>query len=451
MAPRTYYAKSRGQGRSADVSIAYQVVGEGPIDLVLVPGWVSHIEAMWEEPANARLLGRLASFSRLILFDKRGTGLSDRVAIDDLPSLEVRMDDVRAVMDAAGSESAALFGTSEGGPMCALFAATHPERTRALVMYGTYAKRVWDPEYPWAPTPEQRRRDYEQVEREWGGPAQINTLAPSAVGDARLVEWWGRYLRMAASPGAAIALLKMNTQIDIRGILPSIHVPTLLLHRTGDLDIDVRGSRYMAGLIPDCKFVELPGSDHLWFVGDSGRLVAEIEEVLTGVRPVAEPDRQLMTLVFTDIVGSTRTAADLGDRRWRDLLQSHHQVIRRSLESYRGREVDTAGDGFFAAFDGPARAVKCAQEIQTALAEAGITTRVGVHTGECEVDGTAVRGLAVHIAARVMAAAPANETYVSSTVRDLVHGAGLEFEDRGQHELKGIPGKWNLYAAPTRH
>jgi class 3 adenylate cyclase len=438
--PETKYAKS------ADVNIAYQTVGEGPFDLVFVMGWVSHIEYFWDEPSFAHFLDRLASFSRLILFDKRGTGLSDRVPDHQLPTIEQRMDDVRAVMDAAGSERAALFGVSEGGPMCAVFAATYPERTSALVMYGTYAKRVWDPDYPWAPTPEERRRWYDLIEQGWGGVADVATLAPSVAEDERFLQWWATYLRRSASPGAALALAHMNTQIDIRAVLPVIGVPTLVIHRTGDMDIDVDGARWLAGQIPGARFVELPGSDHLPFVGDQDAILDEVEEFLTGSRGAAERDRVLATVMFTDIVASTERAHEVGDRAWRELLERHHALVRRELERFRGREIDTAGDGFLAAFDGPARAVRCACAIRDAVRGVGLELRAGLHTGECEVLGDKLAGVAVHIGARVAAKAAAGEVLVSSTVRDLVAGSGLEFEDRGTQELKGIPGEWRLFA-----
>ena len=439
MSPTTRYA------RSADVNIAYQVVGDGPLDLVLVPGWVSQVEAMWDEPTHEAFLRRLASFSRLIVFDKRGTGLSDRVSVDRLPTLDDRMDDVRAVMDAAGSERAALFGTSEGGVMSALFAATYPQRTAALILYGAYAKRIRTPDYPWAPTADERARYIEGVERAWGGAAQLDVLAPSMANDPRLQDWWARYLRVSASPGAAVALLKMNTQIDIRPILPTIRVPTLVMHRTGDLDIDVGGSRYIAQQIPGAKYVELPGRDHLWFVGDTEAILGEIEEFLTGVRRAAEFDRVLATVMFTDIADSTAIAADLGDSRWRSLVESHNSLVRRELDLHRGREVDSAGDGFLVHFDGPARAIRCASAIVDGAARLGLGVRAGVHTGECEMVGGKLRGVAIHIGARVMAAAAPGEVVVSSTVRDLVAGSGIQFADRGRHELKGVPGEWQLY------
>ncbi len=430
--------------RSGDVNIAYQVFGEGRLDLVYVMGWVTNLEAFWQEPSVARFFQRLASFSRLILFDKRGTGLSDRVPIKELPTLEQRMDDVRAVMDAAGSDRAALFGVSEGGPMCALFAATYPERTSAMVLYGSYAKRLRDPNYPWAPTREERDSWYDLLERGWGGVVDIGTLAPNA--DPHFREWWARYLRMSASPGAALALGRMNSEIDIREVLPSIRVPTLILHRTGDLDMDVGGARYMASRIAGAKYIELPGDDHLPFVGDQEAILDEIEEFLTGARQHAELDRVLATVLFTDMVGSTERSAALGDKRWRDLLEAHNRVMREELDRFRGREIDTAGDGFFATFDGPARAVRCACAMRNELARLGIDIRAGLHTGECELVADKVRGIAVHIGSRVASLARPGEVLVSSTVKDLVAGSGLEFEDRGVQTLRGVPGEWRLFA-----
>jgi pimeloyl-ACP methyl ester carboxylesterase len=438
MPPVTRYA------RSGDVHLAYQVVGQGPIDLVFVHGWVSNVEYGWEVPPLARFLTRLASFSRLILFDRRGTGMSDRVPDDRLPTLEQRMDDIRTVMDAAGSERAAIFGASEGGNMSVLFAATYPERTVALVTIGIFAKRIWSPEYPWAPTPEQRQKDFEIVEREWHGEMDVTHYAPSA--DPALRRQIAAFFRRSASPGAALALLRMNTQIDVRHVLPAVRVPTLVIHRTGDLDASVEEGRWIAAQIPGARFVELPGADHLPWIGDTDALVDEVEEFLTGVRGSAEPDRVLATVLFTDIVGATATAAALGDRGWRDVLQAHHTAVRRELARFRGREIDTAGDGFLAAFDGPARAVRCACAIRDAVAAVGVPIRAGLHTGECEVIGDKLGGLAVHIGARVAAAAPATEVWVSSTVKDLVAGSGLRFADRGLHTLKGVPGEWRLFA-----
>ncbi len=443
MQPETKYAKS---GR---VNIAYQVLGNGALDLVFVMGWVSHLDYFWEEPSFARFLRRLASFSRLILFDKRGTGLSDRVPDTELPTLEQRMDDVRAVMDAVGSQRAALFGVSEGGPMCALFAATYPERTIALAMYGTFAKRVWAPDYPWAPTPEGRQKWFDLLAQEWGGVVDLPTLAPSVASDERFRQWWATYLRRSVSPGAALAFGRMNTQVDIRHVLPAIRIPTLILHRTGDLDVDVGGARYMAERIPGAKYVELPGIDHLHWVGNQDAILEEVEEFLTGVRHGPELDRVLATVMFTDIVGSTERAAQLGDRRWRDLLETHHTLVRKELERFRGREIDTAGDSFLATFDGPARAIRCSVAINETVRPLGIEIRAGLHTGEIEVMGDQVGGLAVHIAARVAANAGPSEVLVSQTVKDLVAGSGIRFADRGSHILKGVPEEWRLFAVMT--
>jgi pimeloyl-ACP methyl ester carboxylesterase len=435
--PETRYAKS------GDVNIAYQVVGDGPFDLVYVPGWISNIELMWEEPAHARLLRRLSAFSRLILFDKRGTGMSDPVPLDRLPTLEQRMDDVRAVMDAAGSERAALFGSSEGGLMSVLFAATYPERTRALIALAIYAKRIWSPDYPWAPTPDARAAEIESIERTWGSEMDISDLAPSA--DEAFKRRAVSYLRRSASPGAAVALLRMNTQIDVRAVLPTIRVPTLVLQRVDDRDVNVEEGRWIAAQIPGAKYVELPGDEHLIWAGDVDAVVDDVEEFLTGSRPLHEADRVLATVLFTDIAGSTERAAKLGDRRWGDVLEQHHAVVRRELDRFRGHEVDTAGDGFFATFDGPARAVRAAWAIRYGVRELGIEIRAGVHTGECELMQDKIGGIAVHTGARVAGTAGPGEVLVSSTVRDLVSGSGIRFEDRGEHELKGV-GSWRLYS-----
>ena len=436
MPPETRYAKS------GDVNIAYQVVGDGPLDLVLVPGFVSHLDIDWEEPRYAHLLRRLSSFSRLIRFDKRGTGLSDRTV--GLPDLETRMDDVRAVMDAVGSEQAALLGYSEGGPMCCLFAATYPERVSALVLYASYAKRRDpDEDYPWAATWEERQAYAAEVERDWGTHADRTRMGADT--DAVTADWWLRRARAAASPGAARDLILMNSQIDIRHVLPVIIAPTLVLHRTGDADSSVEEGRYIAEHIPGARFVELAGSSHMLSV-DPDQIVDEAEDFLTGVRHGPAGDRILATILFTDVVGSTEKAVEVGDRRWAELIQRHHALVRDELRRYRGRELDVAGDGFFAAFDGPARAVRCAAAIRDGLARIGLAVRAGVHTGECEqVDGK-LAGAAVVIGARISAAARTGEILVSATVRDLVAGSGLEFEPRGEKELKGIPGSWQIYA-----
>jgi class 3 adenylate cyclase len=444
--PRTQYAKS------GDVNIAYQVFGEGSMDLVYVPGWVSNIEATWADPHLSRFLERLASFSRVILFDKRGTGLSDRVPIEQLPTLEQRMDDVRAVMDAAGSDRAALFGASEGGVMCALFAATYPGRTSALVIYGGFARGMGDEEYPWGLAEADAAEDFlaalPEIWDDAGGLLHI--WAPSAAEDVHAREGFGRLLRQGCSPTAAVALTQMNFQADVRHVLPVIGVPTLILHRTGDMIVTVEAARHLAAEIPEARYVELPGEDHLWYHGDSRTILDQIEEFLTGARAAHEPDRVLATVMFTDIVDSTKRTAELGDRRWRELVERHDELIRRELERHRGREVKTMGDGFLATFDGPARAIRCACSARDAIHDLGLEIRTGLHTGECELlGGGDVRGIAVNIGSRVGAAAAAGEVLVSRTVTDLVAGSGIDFADRGVHTLRGVPGDWQLYAVAT--
>jgi pimeloyl-ACP methyl ester carboxylesterase len=439
MQPETKYAIS------GDINIAYQVIGNGPRDLILVPGWMSNIEVFWEEPAVARFLRRLASFSRLILFDKRGTGLSDRLG--DVPDLETRMDDVRAVMDAVGSERAALCGYSEGGVMCALFAATYPSRTTALITIGSFPRQKPGPDYPWGRTQEQQEEFLHAIQKDWGGPVGLDLRAPSMANDDRVRQWWARFLRMSASPAAALALTRMNYEIDVRHVLNAIRVPTLLLHSVGDMTVNVRASRYMAESIAGAKYVEFPGADHLPWGADADAILDEIEEFLTGERHGPEPDRVLATILFTDIVGSTDRAAALGDHRWRDLLESFYGVVRRELPRFRGLEVSTAGDGMLATFDGPARGVRCASSIADAVLPLGVQVRTGLHTGECEVIDDNVGGIAVHTAARVATLAHPGEVLVSHTVKDLVAGSGIRFESRGTHTLKGIPGEWPLFAA----
>jgi class 3 adenylate cyclase len=443
--PETRYATT-----ADGVQIAYQVVGEGPFDLVYVPGWVSNIDLMWEEPRLAAFLQRLASFSRLLVFDKRGTGLSDPVPVGELPGLERRMDDLRAVMDDAGSERAALLGHSEGGNMCVLFSASFPERTTALILVGCYAKRTPSEDYPWAPDPVARSNEIAETERTWGRIDPTPTLAPSLVADAAFRTWFGRYLRNGASPKAAAALLRMNSEIDTRAVLPAVRVPTLLIYRTGDLDVTVEEGRWIASRIPDARFVELHGDDHLMWGGDADAILDEVEVFLTGARRGPMPDRVLTTVMFTDIVGSTEHAARLGDQEWSALLGRHHAVLREELRRFQGIEVDTTGDGFLARFDGPARAVRCARAVCDAVRSLGIEIRAGVHTGEVELAGDDVRGMAVHIGARVGALAGPSEVLVSQTVKDLVVGSGLIFEDAGEHELKGVPaaspgGGWGLW------
>jgi pimeloyl-ACP methyl ester carboxylesterase len=442
MRPRTHYA------RSGDVNIAYQVVGDGPRDLVFVPGWVSNIEVFWEEPVVVRFFERLASFSRLILFDKRGTGLSDRMT--DMPSLEVRMDDVRAVMDAARSSQAALFGYSEGGQMCALFAASHRDRATALIMHGSYARMLAAHDYPWGRSRERLEQRIDEYLSDWAPASDIDLRAPTMAADPRFREWWTRFLRHGASPAAAAGLLRMNGHIDIRHVLPSIRVPTLVMHPVGDQTIDVRAGRALAAAIPGAKYVELPGQDHLPFGDDADTVLDEVEAFLTGVRRGPDPDRVLATVMFTDVVDATRKAIELGDHRWRDLLAAFQGVARDQVARFRGREIDTAGDGLFAAFDGPARAVRAATAVAVEVPRLGLEVRVGVHTGECEVMGAKLGGVAVHIGARIAVLAKAGEVLVSSTVRDLVAGSGLKFTDYGVHTLKGVPDEWHIFAVDAQ-
>lgn len=437
--PATNYA------RSGDVHIAYQVVGSGPTDLVYVPGWVSNIEVMWDDPGLARFLDRLASFARLIIFDKRGTGLSDPVDLDSLPTLEERMDDVRAVMDAVGSERATLFGHSEGGNMCMLFAATYPQRTNSLVLTGSYARRIRSDDYPWAPTPMDRQREIDAVETSWPRSTPLEILAPSRSDDSAFVQWAERYFRLSASPRAAATLLRMNTEMDVTPILSSIQVPTLLLYRVGDKDVAVEEGRYIASRIPRARLVELDGADHFFWAGDTEPLLAEIEEFVTGHRPAPVGNRVLVTVMFTDIVASTERAVEMGDRAWSELLERHHAVVRRALNRWNGREVNTTGDGFLATFDGPARAIHSAQAVVTGLLDLGVSVRCGLHTGEVEIVGDDVAGLTVHTAARIAALAGEGRVLVSRTVKDLVAGSGFQFDGRGRHRLKGIPDEWELF------
>ena len=439
--PATRYVKSD------DVHIAYQVIGEGPLDLLFVPGFVSHIEEIWQSPAASSFLRRLASFSRLILFDKRGTGMSDRGS--QVFTLEQRMHDVRAILDEVGSDRAALFGVSEGGPMSLLYAATYPERTSALILYGSYAKRSWAPDYPFGWKNEQWQRVLENIERNWGTPQGINIemWAPSLAQDPSASERMASYFRAAAIPGAAAAIMKMNREIDVRHVLSAIRTPTLILHRVGDRVSEIEHARIMAHGIPDAKLVELPGIDHTFWVNDNGALLGQIEQFLTGKRHAYESERVLATVLFTDIVGSTEQAVALGDNSWRELLTAFYAKVREVIRNFRGREINTAGDGFFAAFDGPARAIRCAGAIREAVRSLGLEVRCGLHTGECELVGEDLAGIAVHIGARVAALAAPGEVLVSQTVRDLVAGSGLSFEEHGVHTLKGVPSEWRLFQA----
>ena len=425
--------------RSADVNIAYQIVGSGPIDLVFVMGWVSNIDQFWTEPSFARFLHRLASFSRLIVFDKRGTGLSDRVPVEELPTLEQRMDDVRAVMDAAGSRRAALVGLSEGGPLCLLFAATYPGRTEAVVMIGGYSRRLRTTEHPiGVETPEEVARILERIPQEWGGSFGLAARAPSAMSDERFVRWWGGYLRSSASPAAAVALTRMNSAIDVQHVLPTIRVPVLVLHRRGDRAVPAAAGKLVADRVPSARYVELAGDDHLPFVGDQDAILEEIQQFLTGERDLTDIDRVLVTVLRTDLADAAGAAARLGDRAWRDALAELDVVARREVSLHRGREVHIRGGETFATFDGPARAVRCSSMIVAAGARLGLAVRAALHTGECTVSGDDVSGIAVEIATRALGSAGPGEVIVSSTVRDLVAGSGLELEElRGQ--AAGLP------------
>ena len=434
--PPVRYAKSAG------LNIAYQVTGVGPIDLVLVSGFVSHLELDWVEPRHARFLDRLSSFSRLIRFDKRGTGLSDRPS--GLPDLETRMDDVRAVMDAAGIERAVLFGYSEGGPMSVLFAATYPERVSALVLYGTYARRIRAEDHPWAATEDERLAYADQIEREWGWEADMRQMCPNA--DEAMAQWWGERARAAASPGAARDLILMNSQIDVREVLPAVHVRTLVLHRTGDPDAPIEGGRYLGERIPGATFVELPGVDH--FVSmDPDQIVDEVEEFVTGARPRARTSRVLGSILFSDVVGSTELARRLGDRAWSERLAAHDRIVADVLAQYGGELVDTAGDGILALFDGPARAIRGGLALRDRLVPLELAVRVGIHTGEIEREQDAVRGIAVHLAARVAAEADGGEVLVTSTTHDLVEGSGITFAPRGERLFRGFDAPRRVYAA----
>jgi class 3 adenylate cyclase/alpha-beta hydrolase superfamily lysophospholipase len=441
MAPVTRYV------RSGDFHIAYQVIGDdAPMDLVYVPGWISQVEHYWDEPSVARYFNRITSFARLIMFDRRGSGLSDPVS--DAPTLEEQMDDVVAVLDAAGSERAAVYAQLDGGAMATLFAATHPERAQALVLYEAMPRMSWAPDYDWPPTHEERSTFVKDgAIPNWGDGSRAFALAPKSAENPRFRDWFARLERLAASPGTAAKLMMMNAEVDVRAVLPSITVPTLVLHRAEDQFIDIRHSRYLAEHIPGARYVELPGEEAITFGADAGRLLDEIEEFLTGVRPTVDADRILATVMFSDIVGSTRRAAEMGDRQWRDLLASMETTVVRELSRFRGRAVKQMGDGFLATFDGPARGIRCAAAIRDAARnQFGIEIRSGLHTGEIEVIGNDVGGIAVHIGARVGAAAGPGEVLVSGTVKDLVAGSGIAFEERGETELRGVPGSWPLWA-----
>jgi class 3 adenylate cyclase len=430
--------------RSGNVDIAYRVVGDGPVDLVYAQGAYTHLEIYWELPQFRRYCERLAEFTRLILFDKRGMGMSDRVP--GATTLEERMDDIRAVMDAVGTERAAVMGESEGGPLAILFAAAHPERTVALVLQGGEVRERKDEDWPWGEsTDAELEASLATLPERWGKGLGIDVIAPSVAGQEWARAWRGRVQVHAGTPASAEAFMRMAFDIDVRHVVPAINVPTLIVHAARDGVCHVENARFLARTIQGAKYVELDTDDHVpWF--DPGDTIAEIREFLTGRREAATPDRMLATVLFTDLVGSTERAAELGDRRWRDLLEQHHAAVRRELARFDGREVDTAGDGFFATFDGPARAIRCAQSIVEAVRMLGLRVRAGLHTGEVELADGKVAGIAVNIGARVAGQAGAGEVLVSGTVKDLVAGSGLEFDDRGTAELKGIPGEWRLFA-----
>jgi pimeloyl-ACP methyl ester carboxylesterase len=436
MTPQTHYT------RSGQLSIAYQVIGDGPIDLVMVPGWISNIEVFWEDPHVARFFERLGAFSRLILFDKRGTGLSDRSV--EVATLEERMDDVRAVLDAVSSSRAALLGYSEGGTMCLLFAATYPDRTAALITIGSYARRLRAPDYPYFASREEALEAVEAAAADWGGPVWIEIRAPSVADDPIIRQWWAKLLRMSASASAAAALQRMNLDIDVRQMLPSIRAPTLILHAKDDRAVPVGASRHIAQHIPNAKLVEIESGDHLPFYDKSDELIRHIQTFLTGSSTPMISESRVSTLMFTDIVGSTEMAIAKGDLRFADLLVMHHAAVRRELARFRGEEVNTTGDGFLASFDGPARAIRCAQAIVKSLAALEITCRIGLHTGECEFREGELQGVALHIAARVAGLARPGSVFVSQTVKDLVAGSGICFADAERHTLKGLPDEWRL-------
>ena len=437
--PETHYVEN------GDVNIAYQVIGSGPIDIVFVMGWVSHLEYFWKHHLFASFLEKLASFSRLILFDKRGTGLSDRVPLSELPTLEQRMEDVHTVMDAVGSDRAILVGVSEGGPMCSLFAATYPERTAGLVMIGTYAKRIRDDDYPWAPTEAQREGFFELMRTDWGKPVGIAERAPSMADDEEFRDWWATYLRMGASPGAAVALTKMNAEIDVRGVLPSVRVPTLVIHRSGDMCLKVEEGRFVAAQIPDCKYVELDGIDHLPFVGDQDEIVDEIEQFVNGVQFADEYDRVLATVMHVQIADFENEAERRGEPEWDRLLKRSREYVTRQLSAFKGKQVAFDESGVLAAFDGPARAIRCARAITDSAKRLGVRVKTGLHTGECDVFDGNYSGFAVELAKKIAANSGDGEVLVSRTVKDLVAGSGLSFSEVGMRSFDGMDGEWRLF------
>jgi class 3 adenylate cyclase len=436
--PETHFARTGG------LSVAYQVLGRGDVDVVLVPQWLSNIEQYWEHPAPSHFLQRIASFSRLIIFDKLGTGLSDPVP--SAQTLEERIDDVLAVMDAAGSERAVVLGPSEGGPMAALFAATHPERCISLILYGAAARWLQAPDYPEGQRPELAAVFAQRWIDGWGTGSSLRVIAPSLAREAKFRRWWGRMERNSVRPGQVGSMIATINATDVREILPAIRVPTLVLHRRGDHLVGVANGRYLAAAIPGARLVELDGEDHMYFAGEVDRLLDHVEEFVTGSRAFRDRERVLATVMFTDIVGSTRRAAALGDERWHHLLEDHDRLVRRRIADYRGRAVRSTGDGVLASFDGPARAIRCALSVVQAAQQLDLDLRAGLHTGECELDGDDLAGLAVHIGARIADLAEPSQVLVSGTVRDLVVGSSIGFRFEGVQELDGVPGEWRLFA-----
>lgn len=435
--------------RSGDISIAYQVVGEGPSDLVFIPEWFNNLETQWEDPRLARFPARLASFARVIMLNQRGMGLSDPIALDASMTAEDWMDDVHSVMDAAGAARVGVIGTGTAGTVAILFAATHPDRVSRLVLVNSTARTAADDGYPFGSTPELRATMRQLMHDDWGRAAILPMLAPELADDDQFRQWYGHFERLAASPGMALAAQRMVFDLDVRDVLGAVQCPTLILHRQGDPLITVEHGRYLAEHLEGAEYVELEGDGHAYWSGDSDRLLAEIQGFVTGAPGKADPDRVLATVLFTDIVGSTQRATELGDQRWAALLGDHDQIARREFTRFRGHEIDSAGDGFLATFDGPARAIRCAASIRNALKALGLEIRAGLHTGEVETRGKAIMGIGVHIGARVMARAAAGEILVSRTVVDLVAGSGIAFNDRGRHNLKGVQGRWHLFAVDS--
>lgn len=430
-----------------DIAIAYQVIGNGPIDLVYSQGWLTNIEYAWESPHYAEFLTKLGKFCRLVFYDKRGTGLSERNV--GFPTLEQRTEDISAVLDAIGSREAALLGVSEGGNMCAMFAASYPERTRALILSGSSAKGSWAPDYPWAEKPEATEDTIAYLHRNWGKSFGLDEVAPTMAKNENACEWWGAYMRNSASPKTAELITRLSAELDVREILPLVHAPTLIVNREGDHWHPKQEAHFLANIIPNSTLKFVPGEDHLVWYGDQDRIIGEIEEFLTGQKAAPASDRVLLTILMTDIVGSTEKAAALGDNQWRALLDQHDALVRRAVSKFGGSEINTTGDGFITAFTGPTRAIECAQEIRSSLSSLDLGVKAGIHTGECERRGTDLGGLAVHIAARILDNSSPGQILVSGTVKDLVVGSNLNLDHVGTYPLKGIPGEWALYTPPN--